>query len=413
MKKRFLSIYVALVINAAFGLNIDYGASIDSYTGFDSSDGSYFFGYDKLSAYSSIEFNKSMSLAVDGFYKFSYNQSESGSDQITNTFDFATLLMSMTMSYGNIELGRKTVSDYSGDILRETLDGITFSKPLSFLSIIGHAGYTGLINKDELSYFETTLDDNNIERVIEGVDLVKDMDLSTVWASVYSYQDINDLNNLGIYIGSGVNVTLGTDFFLSVRGNFQTGTFLYKDDKTTEYEGSSILAGMGVVDFTWFISSENETVKSLTPYATFTFGISSGDSDINYTDYGKTQPAGSSVSLYSPMVSGGPGVIYDINNQNLTYFKLTGSVSPLKNLQTQLGSTVFLRTVKGATSSVASGSGSFSGGNYMGTEISVTANYRPFSDLGVSFSGGGFFPDGTVETTDPYGMCSLYLSLSL
>ena len=47
------------------------------------------------------------------------------------------------------------------------------------------------------------------------------------------------------------------------------------------------------------------------------------------------------------------------------------------------------------------------------TELSLTGNYRLFSDLGITFVSGLFIPDGTVLVSKVSGLISAYVSLSL
>ncbi len=411
MKKYFLSLYIALIINAGFAINIDYGASIDSFVGVNASDETYAFGYEKVSLYTSLEISKNISLAIDGFYKFSYNSSSS--EDTTHVFDFTTLLASFPVGSMSMQAGRDYMSDYGGDILSHILDGVTLAVPLSSSVLIGRVGYTGLVNENEVSFLTTSEDDADVNRIVEGVDLVKEFEALTLWASLFSYQDITNLNNISVYIGGGLNGTIKNDIFYSVRANFQTGQYYYKDI-TGEDAGAVIVAGMGVISVNWFLNSDNALLSSLSPYLNVDFGMSSGDSSLITTSFGEIQTSTDvedGVTLYSPMASGGPGTIYSINNQNLTYLKILASVSPFKDIQTQLGTTVFFRSVAGAISDTDYDPEA--DGNYLGTEISITGNYRPFSDLGVSLTAGMFFPDGTILDTDPTGMVAVYLSLSL
>lgn len=411
MKKLFLLLYISFVVSLGFGVDIDYGASVDSYVGASLSDSSSVFGFEKVSLYSSFQFTENFSLAVDGFYKFNYS-----SDSVDNphTFDFATFVATLPIGNTFMMAGRNSFQDYSGDILSHTLDGISITIPLGFGTLLGKAAYSGLVNDNEVSLFTTAQDGDVIRRIIEGADIVKDLEAVSVWGSLYSLQDMNSLStNLSVYGGGGVSGSIGSDIYYTARGNFQSGLFSYLDSVTDDNEAALIYAGMGAVTLNWYIKNGNELFQSMAPYVSFDFGISSGDSDLVSTTLGVTQSddVTDGVSLYSPLVTGGPGVIYSVNNQNLTYFKLQGSVSPLKDLQTQLGTVLYFRTVEGVTSD--SDVNADADGHYMGTEVSVTANYRPFSDLGVAVTGGVFFPDGTVLSGDPSGLLSAYVSLSL
>lgn len=408
MRKQFLSLYILIIINAGFAVNIDYGASVDSYVGVNTD----LFGYEKISVYTSVQFTEDISFALDGFYKYAYNATSP--EDNTSVFDFTTLLATLPVGDLNLTVGRDYMSDYSGEILSHIIDGASVIVPLGFANLIGHVGYTGLINTNEVSFLTTSQDNTSINRLVEGADLVKEFEALTLWASLYTYQDITNFNNLSLYLGGGVNGSITNDIFFSFSSNFQTGRFIYLADITSNVTGTGIAAGMGKLSLTWFINIDNDLVSSLSPFLNVDFGISSGDDALLTTSFGSNQTGADltgGVTLYSPMTSGGPGKIYSINNQNLTYLKVSASVSPIKDLQTQLGTTIFFRTVEGAISDsdfVADATG-----KYLGTELSLTGNYRPFSDLGLSLTGGLFFPDGTILVEDVTGLIALYVSLSL
>ncbi|MGL1892302.1 MAG: hypothetical protein OCD02_11790 [Spirochaetaceae bacterium] len=406
MKKQLLLIYLVLATSLAFCLNVDYGVSIDSFVGTDSEDP---FGFEKVSIYSSLQITEKVSFAIDGFYKFGYS-----SEDPTHTFDFATLVAIFPIGSINFQVGRAYMGDYSGDILAHTLDGLTATMAMGSGSLSINAGYSGLIHEDEISIISTIEDDDEetVKRLIEGADYIIPLGSLTGWVSVYTFQDFNSLStNLSVFFGGGLKGSIGSDLYYSLRGNFQGGLYPYLDSETLDTESETLIAGMGVLSLDWYLQFEK--IKFLTPAISLNIGISSGDDTISDgAGLGDVQPdLDDLVSLYSPITTGGPGTIYSTNNQNLMYMKVGASVSPLDTLQTQLSSVVYFRTVEGATSD--SNVDSEESGNYLGTEISLAINYRPFSDLGVSVSGGFFFPDGTVIDDDPSGMITAYVSLSL
>ncbi|OQY36766.1 MAG: hypothetical protein B6229_09430 [Spirochaetaceae bacterium 4572_7] len=287
--------------------------------------------------------------------------------------------------------------------------------PLSFATLYGNIGFTGLVNDKEVSLFKSIQDgEDNIKRVIEGVDLVKDMESLSVWASLYGYQDMGSLiTNSPYYIGAGVKGSLLSDIYYTVRGNFKTGVSPYTKTGEETVESALILAGMGAFSIDWYMNIDKDIIRMLTPSMSLNIGISSGDSDLDDVQLGSnSDEALESISLYSPMGASGPGVVYSTSNQNLLYIKYVGSVAPFKTLQVQLESALFMRTVSGVSGN--SDVMSDATGNYLGTEVSVSANYRPFSDLGISVSGGMFIPNKDVMTSgDPTGMLTAYVSLSL
>lgn len=417
MKKKFLFLYLSIIISVGYSLNVDYGSTIDSFAGTAFDDPISVFGFEKVSLYSSIFINDSASFAIDGYYKYSYTSSTPEDNE--HTFDVSTFLAIFPIGSASFQLGRNYFSDYGGAILSHTLDGLSVTLPLGFANVIVNGGYTGLqsiMNKNDISLIQTAKDEDDIKKIIDGLDVIKDIGAITVWGSLYSVQDMNSSKNLPVYIGGGVSGGIGSDLFYTVKGNFNTGLYPYletKTDGTTEEQSALILAGLGDVSLNWYIKSENPIVKKISPSLSANIGISSGDENLVSSGLGESQSDDISdgVNYYVPMVSGGPGTIYSTNKSNLTFLKLAASISPLKDFQTQLGSVVFFRTIEGVTSD--SEVDANADGHYMGTEVSLTANYRPFSDLGISLSGGVFLPDGTVIDSDPSVMLTAYVSLSL
>lgn len=422
MKKLLAMFFLISSLSVGYSLNIDYGATIDSYVGASLESDSTVFGFEKLSLYGSLMFTENTSLALDGYYKFSYDATEG---DLTHVLDFDTLLFSSSISLKRndilYEVGRGYKSDYSGDIFAHKLDGASITLPFSFATLYGHIGYTGLIHRDEDSLISTKQDElkdeerDNIKLVIEGLDFVSETDLMTFWGSIYATQDLRPENlakNYSVYIGAGFQGSIRTDLFYSLRGNFKTGGFSYSEvaseDEPTD--STMITAGMGALSLDWFIRFDN--VSHLNPMLSLDVGVSSGDDSVIDSQIGSVQGKElDSISLYSPIVSTGPGSIYSTSNTNLTYCKVDASISPLNNLQTSLGSVVFFRTVEGVTGD--SNVGADTSGNYLGTEISLTANWRLFSDLGVSLSGGVNIPNKDITGQDISGLIAAYVSLSL
>lgn len=424
MKKLLAAFLFISTLTVGYSLNIDYGATLDSYVGSSMNADTTVFGFEKLSLYGSFMFTEDTSLALDGYYKFSYTTED---NELTHILDFNTLLLGSAFNIGNnkanYQIGRGYKSDYAGDIFAHNLDAFSLTVPLSFATLYGHVGFTGLLHRDEDTLITSYQDDKkeddeergNVSHVIEGVDLVTETDNMTFWGSLYGYQDIRPENlakNIGIYVGAGFQGSITSSIYYSLRGNFKTGIFPYSESGS-EFEAADtalILAGMGAMSLDWFIQAES--LKVFRPLVSFKLGASSGDSELTLSQRGTNQGVKiDQVNQYSPIISSGPGNIYSTSNTNLTYFKLDASVTPLEKLQTTVGTTMFFRTVKGVTGDTNISKDS--DGNYIGTEISLTANYRLFSDLGVSVSGGFNIPNKDVTGEDPSGLIAAYVSLSL
>jgi hypothetical protein len=414
--KKLLIIFLSLIhLSGLYSLNVDYGATIDSFVGDSISTNNVFFGFEKVSLYGSVDFSKNTSLAFDGYYRLSY---ASPSWDFKHFLDVSILLFSTRLNLGvnsiSFDIGRNFRSDYSGDIFSHTVDGLSISSNLGSTTIIFNAGYTGLLRTGETSINRTAIDMeaaknekdiNNIRLIIEGIDVVKDISSVSLWGSLYSAQDLRDdmlLKNLPVYIGGGLRGSVKSMVYYSIRGNFKTGFYPYFNADNV-LASSLMNAGMGAANVSVITDLMSVSLDA---------GVSSGDPALVKNNPGDRQEKTlGSVSQYSPLITSGPGVIYSTSNQNLTYGKLGVSFIPVEKLQTTLGSTVFFRTVKALTGDSSLDSSADT--QYIGTEVFLTANFRPFSDLGVSFTGGVNIPNGEISSSGITGLVTLYVSLSI
>lgn len=419
MKKHLITIMFVFTLFSTHSIGVDYGVTIDSFNGYNDDSSEYLFGFERASAYGSLKFSDNVSFIFDGYYKYTYKSN----DDNKHIFDLNTLLFMATLGKAEIQLGRFYLSDFSGDIVTHNLDGLSMAFPLSFGTIYLNAGYSGYIHRDEYTLFKTIIDESKnrdrerVQLLIEGIDFVKDFESISIWLSAYSSQDLRSeygLDNRTLFAGGGIRGAISSTLLYSLRGNFKTGFFPYNVDGDLENsKGAKILAGMGAFNIDWYLTGSNSSVlNALSPSISLDLGVSSGDKDLKSRKLGFTQGDIEGTSLYSPMVSTGPGVIFGIANQNLTYGKITASITPSKVFQTQVESALFFRTVEGVTGS--DDVDYDSEGNYLGTEVSLSLNFRPFSDLGMSLSSGVFLPNSSVMIkSDIKWVTTAYLSLSL
>ncbi len=93
------------------------------------------------------------------------------------------------------------------------------------------------------------------------------------------------------------------------------------------------------------------------------------------------------------------GTVFSPKVGNLNVLELSYSIRPLaetgirtiEKFQTGIDGLIFFRNTSGSISSGNTNPNSSEG--YLGSEVDLTLNYRPFSDLGISLAGGLFFPN--------------------
>lgn len=324
------------------------------------------------------------------------------------------------------DVGRFPVKDPTGDIFDQTLDGGRVSVAYPLLSVAATAGYTGLtikpastivMSKADLSGLGTTSQYFGSPRALAALvvrfpTLLFEQDLTL---GVLAQQDLRPLfpgNRLvspgqtGYSAGEGG--PLDTQYFtlgvsgpivgsLYWAGSFalESGRMLSYITSASQYEYKPIIAYLGSAAFHYYLPSLLHTAIGLSgTYA-------SGDSDFT-TFYGGNSSG--YATAFIPITQKTVAAVFSPQLENIVIGRLSLSVKPLShfrnvnvaNLQTKVEAIPFLRPTDGPVSApgVVDGNHRY----YLGTEIDGVVNYRPFSDLGISLSGGVFFPNDAAFT---------------
>ena len=103
-------------------------------------------------------------FACEGFYDFSVEKSQSQQAVINHTLDVSLFKFAFNFSSDkvttDINLGRFTFTDTSGIIFNQSVDGLFTNFAIDKTDLSFFAGYTGLINARNTSYFENPYDDS-------------------------------------------------------------------------------------------------------------------------------------------------------------------------------------------------------------------------------------------------------------
>src|SRR6056297_1205322 len=94
------------------------------------------------------------------------------------------------------------------------------------------------------------------------------------------------------------------------------------------------------------------------------------------------------------------GIAFSPSPGNISLGELSYSIKPLSSiyageLQIELSALSFIRNTTGAISEA--GVSTTSDQLYLGSEADLRLNYRPFSDLGITLSGGVFMPNNYTD----------------
>ena len=133
------------------------------------------------------------------------------------------------------------------------------------------------------------------------------------------------------------------------------------------------------------------------------FVLASGDSDKISFYEGNT--AGKS-GMFLPISKSTAAQIFNPRLGNIAIATVSYSLKPLSflsndmlnNFQAILSGIMFFRTSQGPISE--EGLAAASAEKYLGSEVDLSINFRPFSDLGIASSTGFFFP--SVAFTSPF-----------
>ncbi|MBI9105847.1 MAG: hypothetical protein JEZ04_03825 [Spirochaetales bacterium] len=372
-------------------------------------------------------------------------------------------------------LGRFRMSDFSGKIFSQKLDGfsINFSYPAVELRL--SAGYTGLFFADTGSLLttspSTTMSKTDAAQKSNAADLFEALTdpaaagralfqspraveiitltlpqvllRQSITLSFVAQEDMRPMFDIlsgysavpavllqegesiyygdqggavdTQYIGAGVSGPLIDSLYHKVYYYFGTGRAMSYTTDASSATGSSYsydtiishLAGFSLDYYmSWLFNSKVGLAVS----------FSTGDADA--TTYFEGNTSGD-YNQFLPITNGGGGIIFSPGISNIISGNLSFSAKPLENLdipfvssaQFVLNAMPFFRTVAGPV--YVSGINPAYTGNYLGTEIDLTVNLRPFSDLGIITQLGYFLPEISAFTAaDPIFMAKLNVSFS-
>jgi hypothetical protein len=329
----------------------------------------------------------------------------------------------------HVTAGRFTFSDFTGHILNHTLDGARLTMQLPAASFTAGIGYSGLVLKpsslivmsasdsadlySSLAYFAPPrlveefefraplgeLRQDFVLSVLLQQDLRRD---DTVISS--GEQQLQVPGKSGgklstVYAGAGLSGPLLPSLYYDSFFYMNTGqTLSYLADAASatgfSYQYAEIVAFLGGIGLRYYAES---FLSSLVQVRVI---FSSGDADA--TTYFEGNTSGVS-SVFVPISQEELGIAFQPQLGNLAILTASYSLKPFSgsrtawgNLQVELAASSYLRPTRGAIS--ATGVNPASTDAYLGTEIMGKANFRPFSDLGMALSLGGFLPSASAFT---------------
>jgi len=391
LKKILLIAGFTLLTVLTFGF--DFGGSLEDSTIYHYSDSSTFYHSDTLSLWLKTELWKDTDLLVYGSGAYSIDNPSTIEKPLFFDLNYFKI-ENKSASLLNYSFGRIAASDFSGYIFNHKMDGASITVNMPSFIIKANAGYTGFLFNTSSVVKMTTDDETGTSygtfpqsfaspRIVGGIqaffpELILGQDLKTeVWAQ-FDMRNESDLTT---------GKKLDTQYYgLTLSGSL-VSTLYY--DSFAYFESGQAHSGLGdnyaVLSFLGSAGLRYYIEEFLYSKISFRFLYSLGDTDGVETTFVSISRK-TLAKVFSPELG------------NIFYTSLSYSLKPfsgmdnrgLQNIQLELTDVNFFRSTTGDIS--AGGINTDSKSLYLGTEIDGTINFRPYSDLGLSLSGGAFIP---------------------
>jgi len=429
--KRILIVNLLIITTTLF--SVDYGLSIDESITVNSGLSNSI----KATAWSNIglgdtkfEFKGSISHSTASQPDFPYFMD-------VDLLKFSTLFPKSTpkMPDTRISLGRWTMSDQTGYVVAHKLDGLFMNLKYNTLSLYNYLAYSGLlwksgsgISPSDLDSFYAGLDSQTLgsPRFITitgltlppifkqrlGLEVIYQVDLRDEEYVISEYQALPSEGDQALEGGGLLNTFYASmklsgdipvieDLNYKVNYIFNSGSKLGQiQEGDTYYQNSTIFAHLVDLRLEKFLPSIYNSIVS------YRFVYSSGDGDSSGND-----------TTFLPITRSGFGAVFSPSLGNIIVNDISYSLKPLDKLQTIVKVLAFTRSTTGSISE--DGLDPNSSSLYLGSELDVTANYRPFSDLGLSLTAGLYFPSSAtysaayLEESPILGSIKLNVSFSM
>ena len=414
---------VLLLGSGVGAAGLDLGGTLANVTALEYRGAAEFGQWDKISLWLSAGTTPDFRFYAQGSYEFTIDRPYLF-DLDALRFDFAPLPV---LSFS---LGRFEMAEFTGKVLRHTLDGALGIVNLPFAVISTGVGYSGLLLKpsSEIVMSRTDSADRDVDskklgspRMVEALGVLfpelflrQDLDLSAIFQ-----QDLRKASDLiaegeevefagGLaggrlntqYFGVGVSGPLFPSFYHESFLYFQTGKMLsYVDDPLSgtlhSYQFQPIRSAAVGTSLYFY---RQELLHSR-------FGLSAllAGGDADYGSFLEGNSAGSA-GQFVPVSRSTEALIFTPELGNLLLLELGYSLKPFsrrpcrtwRNLQAELAAYVFLRPTPGPVSEEDVDPASTS--RYLGSEVDAILRFRPFSDLGLGLTFGFFLPNPAAFT---------------
>ena len=380
---------------------------------------------------------------LKGWVQAAFSDNLSLNIQVDGTFNTAPILPFNTLLlYANADLlnlhgsyqldgalrqfqftvGRLVLSDFTTRVLSHEADGVLLDFEFSGISLNVASGYTGLVtkgastielSKSDLNDYTNTGVNFASPRLIElvqatfltlpgqrlAISAIAQQDLRGTFLdladgsaeSLVSEGSTTDEPAEGgqvntQYVGLGMSGNIIGNLYYDVFSYLESGQMLsYLSGSYQNILFFAALAGGGVRIFV--PSALSSVVGARVLYA-------SGDPNAQTVAEGQTQ----GFSVFTPVSRPTLDNVFSPQLSNIVVAEASYSLKPLSKLQTGLQVDAYFRPTTGAISEPGLAQGSTS--SYLGTEMDLSVNYSPLSDVGTSLWGGIFVPGTAFASGD-------------
>lgn len=243
MKKKIISIIVTTASILASAAALSWGGMIDDNTKLaanndfsavvlNQSNGIY------LNINSNLNEAATLRFSGEGLYKYELNCNfDADESSLTNILDVDLLKLSGDWTIGQghlgLALGRFKFSDFSGAVFSQLSDGLYLSYDTLKIKTSLYAGYTGLLNRLDVSMTENEYEDGDQLYALcpKYVPLLADFsykklfELHTIGGQIAAYIPVTDENTLKLYGTLIANGYLGSKASYDARFTFGTEKF--------------------------------------------------------------------------------------------------------------------------------------------------------------------------------------------
>jgi hypothetical protein len=421
---------------------LDYGGSLDNASALKGSDELSFTQEDVVSGWISSRLGDRYRVYARGSYAYTLDRAYYFNlDAVYLDGDFGSV--GGASGFG-LTVGRFDAQDFTGVVLNHTLDGLNLQFDYPYARFRALTGFTGLIQRpsseivlsrnDEIELSDTTRN-FGAPRLIGAfsLELLGAVGTGDLTVSVLFQEDLRldedryirpgeEIAAAGLskggrmdtqYIGVGLDGSVAPSTYYDVflyAGLGRTLSYLEDSESVTGYSYQfvplvGILGGFGVRYYM------EETLSSV---LSFRATYASGDGDYETFVEGNTDGL---ALAFVPVSKSSPGLAFAPQYGNIIVGELSYALRPLSSLgglaaeiQTIAKALLYARPTEGPVSTGAIDP--TKDDRYLGSELDLAVNFRPFSDLGVALSTGVFFPGGAFESSDAEFAAGLLFSFS-